>query len=1075
MTTINQSYADWNVDPNHAKMTDSNNVMLNIETFRLDKNDSIEKHKSAFELSTYKLPSHSVDPKSSNRVFQRTSKNTNFFKHSDVSEVLRGAYQRLAFDIDVDSDNLTYEDFTLAIDQLVNIYTKFGIDLKSVCGVIECTNTNPFSDKPEYNLVEEFSKHFNVEHMHHLQRKSMKKPFSAHIFAHGYYFDRSELFDLFSQGKNQWVRNPLNADSKRYLSPYIDVSVFKRRGKQQQFRFALSGKLIQNRTCPDYTDEQFYDIAINNFQYFVVTKCECDTVFISNNSIEYNQVKQYLEPYTRTSFIHEAKSNTKKMPTKIRNRITKQIPNLIENDIDVLDLNKQFKSHSSTSHIEWIANLITQIKIEIRTHPNISDKELFDKFIQEDYQYYSHSNKRKLRQDYSVNWAIEKARSSPKISNSNILKYVQKELSNTHEDFSVNTIKNCLQYTLAEFKRIVSHGVTYIDLMKLIHFTFIFFTNKSTDFNFNKHIIFLDQEENLQLKSYDDFIDDCKTDPITVKLCRYYEDESEDNKPKLYIETMSIKTALLIFDEFKQKFYQWEIYSYDPNVFSLYSNPTTTEEKVDLPEPVSKVLDLICSVLDDDANNLVVNYEEKNFILDWLAYILQHPESRNKTGLCIVSEQGVGKNLITNTICHYLTKQFSNCNISIDQIIGQYTIDLDRKLLAVINEVDRSKKDSDKLKSVITDEMIYINKKFGLDRNAKNACSYVFFSNHFDTKIISNNDRRFTLIRSIAHPYPKSWYNKIAQNQMFKEPYATQFINHLLSRDLSKYSPDSCPEFAKVELFKYRNDATSVIQRIMVEILSNCKIEYLKFTDIVEDLNNAVIVNSVTTRPSYTTLYEKYNKLESLIDLEHELVDEYGANKKTKITNRLVNNVINFEDDKDLYKTDYKRSFKIIKLKSSFYKPIPESKIETPIIQKIETPIDSDLPILIRLMKYLLDALTEHGDYDTAFISMETYVKCLTKYIKSHDYNEFINNYVNRVKEEYKDTFKATVKQLLDEFSETNKQKTITLKTIHSPKYEKYLEEKNEDEDQSNKLVYNDAELLSYGTESPSESESEDY
>ena len=624
---------------------------------------------------------------------------------------------------------------------------------------------------------------------------------------------------------------------------------------------------------------------------------------------------------------------------------------MIQEDIDTLGLLKAFKSRTSTSHIEWIADLITQIKIEIKSNPSITDNELFDKFIQEDYQYYSHSNRRKLRQDYSVKWAINKARSSPEISTSKVLKYLHNELAKSHEQFSVNNIQSCFKYTISDFKSRVSKGVTYISLMELIHFTFIFFTNKSPEFNFNKHIAFLDEEEELQIKSYDDFIDDCKTDPITIKLCRYHQDIDNTNKQvstELYIESIPIKQALVIFDCFKQKYYQWDIYSYDPNVFSLYCNPIkpTNEISKELPQPVSEILDLICSVLNDDANGLIVNYEEKNFILDWFAYILQHPESRNKTGLCIVTEQGVGKNLLTNTICNYLTKQFSNSNISIDQIIGQYTIDLDRKLLAVINEVDRSKKDSDKLKSVITDETIYINKKFGLNRNAKNACSYVFFSNHFDTKIISNGDRRFTLIRSIAKPKSKEWYNKIAENQMFKEPYASQFINNLLSRDLSKYSPDSCPDFAKTELFKIRNDATSVIQRIMVEILTKCDIEYLKFTDIVTDLNTAVVNGSTLYTPTYKTLYNKYiefvhskpvtnkssnevdveeevnSELATLIDLEHELVDEYGSNKKNKITNRLVNNVINFEDDKDLYKTTYKRSYTVIKLKSSLHKPV---------------------------------------------------------------------------------------------------------------------------------------------------------
>ena len=897
-------------------------------------------------------------------------KDRKYFEKFDVAEVIRGDYQRLAFDIDINNNDIEIEQYVLAIYQIKNIVEKFGISVDNVYGIIELTDIRdngiyrkPFLDHPEFDIIDEFNKTF--KNVIVLENSEQTKDFSCHLTIPGYYFTRASLYDLFSQGKNHYnttdeyclikfdINNPEEyCKHANYLSKYIDRSVFKNNGKQQIFRFGLSGKAMKHRKCPDCSEQQYNDIIRNNFNNYLASKTMYDSAenFISNNDNRYQAVRIYMD-------------TLKKIDVTNKHRKTKKHQDLVDDICNEIDSNGNIDKAimdgiyipKKSDHKEWIYSIIVRMKLYLLEHDDASDEDLLKEFIQEKYRYYSNSNGKYLKQKSSIRWAIQKVRdgSSHDLNIATIIKLYDHALKSESklkdelqsdglidEDSITNNKHNCFKYNISTFKKLVSNDVTYVKLALYIHHTFIFFTDSKHDKNACNKIAYLDAKDELVIKDFKAFLIDRETDPIIIKLYRKYtfvdkriKDESKSTKLEIILTALPLKLAFDIFDRYKQRYYDYCNYSNDPNMFSLYCNPISYSKPDSknpapkLPECVSKILDIISTEIND--GNLIINPDKKEYILNWFAYILQHPEDRNRIALHIVSEQGIGKNILTNAICKYLGNEFSKTNLQIDSVIGQYTGDIDNKLLVVINELNRDNKDMDRLKSIITEDDISINKKYGSKYTAKNTASYIFLSNHTDTKIISNGDRRFTYIRSYGKPLDDSEYKDMCMPGtagLLKDEYQNDFINYLLARDLKDFNPNTCEVFDKNALLdQARDENRSSIHSLLLCVLKAYGLIGIKMIGVIEfkDMINKAIsrnkiyigdVSEYTYIKDYVTgkINEKNagniegtygSQMDDLLDemcnYENDLHEEFN---KIQLTSKTLTKIIDFNDDKDLVK-----------------------------------------------------------------------------------------------------------------------------------------------------------------------------
>jgi hypothetical protein len=875
-------------------MPDGDNVYFNL--VKRDPN------RDAFRFSSNRMPNCVLSQFNQQRI-QQFSK-AELYHNYDIAEIIRGDFSRLFFDIDVDNGVFTPEELDYTLEQIKRILQLLQIPFTNLNGAVEVSTRKYSSIEP---LIKDWLDAF--PQLLIIPTSLNDKEFSAHLYVYGYYFPRNDLFHLFSAGENQYIKDP---SFENHLSSYIDQSVYVRAGAQKVFRFPLSGKAIKHRPCPPFSEQQL-QIVSQNLLAFVCTKTSIDTQIITSENENYQMLKAYLNQFKGRN----AKRDTRKMKKQ-------DMQDELEDDILQHErISKKYIARQTT-HALWWRSLILQVKNYLLSNPLATDDELFDIFIQEEYQYFSNSNNRKIRQPSDVKSAIREARECKYISIEDVIDLTD----HSKPDDTFSNKNNCIQYTIDQFKAKVQgiDGITIPEFCKLMYFTFAFFTRSDSEKSSVLNILYTEtKEKRIVIKGYEEFIRMLKPSPINVRLIR--EITKIDNrfnppeeKKEMVVQSVPLITAFNLFDKYKQRFYDFRLCAENSDIkyFSLYSNPTSAP-KTPIPQGIDEILNILATEKSDEADkDFVVNVEKKEYILNWFAYLLQHPESRNAVCLQISTVQGVGKNLLSNAVCDYLGSFFSEPSKDIDKIIGTYNGGIDNKLLIVMNEVDTKQKNVDLLKAVITEDTIQINVKYGMQYTGLNCANYLIYTNHEDTKTISSGDRRFTYIKSYGLPKPKSFYASICEpgkEGHLKPEIRKQFINHLLSRDLTNYKPNEPQEFDKKKLFEKREDSRSAIYRCLVQILQSKEYpkDYILQKDFIELVQKAIMSFE-------QDIFFKNFGIESLKGIDEQIRAELN-NKQTTFTEKTLNSIINWDDEGiiEKYKSnkrDETRNKKVIALRT---------------------------------------------------------------------------------------------------------------------------------------------------------------
>lgn len=147
-----------------------------------------------------------------------------------------------------------------------------------------------------------------------------------------------------------------------------------------------------------------------------------------------------------------------------------------------------------------------------------------------------------------------------------------------------------------------------------------------------------------------------------------------------------------------------------------------------------------------------------NYLWKWLAFTVKYPHLKTKVGLLLISKQGCGKGFFTDFLSNYIYGKY-NCipNMNgMDQLIGDKNLHLLGKKLVCVNELSSNKdtysSNSNKIKSIITEEDIMIRPLYSNAFNAKQTCELILSSNHLSSIIMEDTDRRWFVL-SINEKY----------------------------------------------------------------------------------------------------------------------------------------------------------------------------------------------------------------------------------------------------------------------------------------------------------------------------------
>lgn len=178
----------------------------------------------------------------------------------------------------------------------------------------------------------------------------------------------------------------------------------------------------------------------------------------------------------------------------------------------------------------------------------------------------------------------------------------------------------------------------------------------------------------------------------------------------------------------------------------------------------------------------------KEWFLKWCAYPLQHPGTKLYQSVVMWgTRQGTGKTLIGYTL-----KRIYGPNaieIKDTDLRGTFNDWAENKQFIVGDEVTGSDKraDADKLKGLITQDSMRVNKKFLPPFSIPDCINYFFTSNHPDAFFMDDDDRRCFIVNVEVDPLPDAFYKEY--DAWYKGMGASYLLDYLLQLDLTGFDP----------------------------------------------------------------------------------------------------------------------------------------------------------------------------------------------------------------------------------------------------------------------------------------------
>ncbi len=190
---------------------------------------------------------------------------------------------------------------------------------------------------------------------------------------------------------------------------------------------------------------------------------------------------------------------------------------------------------------------------------------------------------------------------------------------------------------------------------------------------------------------------------------------------------------------------------------------------------------------------ILTNNEEPvlDYIIKYLAHMIQKPDEIPQVALLFQGLQGVGKDIATKQLGNMIGHQLIHKEEKCENVFGNFNASIENKLILQINEISGADgfKNKESFKDLITAEKLNIRKMRTDLYDTPNYLRCFLFSNNLTPIPIPQDDRRYMVIKT-GNPKNKSYYNKLVKH------YSTEKVNnhiftYLKRLDISNWSPHS--------------------------------------------------------------------------------------------------------------------------------------------------------------------------------------------------------------------------------------------------------------------------------------------
>ena len=286
----------------------------------------------------------------------------------------------------------------------------------------------------------------------------------------------------------------------------------------------------------------------------------------------------------------------------------------------------------------------------------------------------------------------------------------------------------------------------------------------------------------------------------------------------------------------------------------------------------------------DEATHYALDKDNafSEYFLNWFAYILQNVDKQTNVCLLLKSDQGTGKNTVTNVLCEVLSN-YSLSNITrLDDIVSQYNMGLDGKKLVVCNElpsVTKNKSQFDALKSLWTESSHMIGEKYIARRKAFIPLNGIVLTNNIDSLVLERTDRRYCCLEVSNDMVSNKEYFKQLWDEINAEGFYEHLTSYFLKRNIEGFNPRNFPES------RLKDSIKNISKGVIPEFVEDCKsefirgitmkslyprfLEWIQRTDY-EKKSKSVLLESIKTYCYRTMNHEKQN----IWKLRKEFIDQ---------------------------------------------------------------------------------------------------------------------------------------------------------------------------------------------------------
>ena len=271
-------------------------------------------------------------------------------------------------------------------------------------------------------------------------------------------------------------------------------------------------------------------------------------------------------------------------------------------------------------------------------------------------------------------------------------------------------------------------------------------------------------------------------------------------------------------DEFKNFVVNPNTHVYNVVAFSPLPTPATTLNYWIAPSIKPLQGDWI--VLHEFLNTVICNKNVAllDYLIRYLAHMLQRPEEKPGIMIVFLSGQGTGK----GTFYKLLSKVWSRTTLQVSdigEVIGQFNAALERNYVVCMDEAlfAGDKKSLDKLKSLITEPKCNIEQKHQPSRTIDSYHRFFAASNHEHFAQVDKDDRRFLFIRvSSVHKQDQLYFDAV-NDALDNDDVIAAMMFDLVNLDLTGFNIRKRP--LTEEHLSQRLQSLSGFERYWYEVL----------------------------------------------------------------------------------------------------------------------------------------------------------------------------------------------------------------------------------------------------------------